>query len=122
MGPDHPIRPVFDAADRELAGKLFETVRRVSADRVGVTRPSYGEAESRAMEAIDNAAREAGLATRRDAAANLVAELPGTPAGQPACWIGSHLDSVPEGGNFDGLAGVVAGLLCLIKLRRQGAA
>ncbi len=34
---------------------------------------------------------------------------------RPALWMGSHLDSVPEGGNYDGLAGVVAGLLCLLK-------
>ena len=35
--------------------------------------------------------------------------------------MGSHLDSVPEGGNYDGLAGVVAGLMCLAKARRVGA-
>jgi N-carbamoyl-L-amino-acid hydrolase len=40
---------------------------------------------------------------------------------KPAYWIGSHLDSVPEGGNFDGLAGVIAGLLCLTKLKSRGA-
>jgi N-carbamoyl-L-amino-acid hydrolase len=49
-----------------------------------------------------------------------VIELPGAPAGKPGYWMGSHLDSVPEGGNFDGLAGVVAGLLCLVKAKRLG--
>jgi N-carbamoyl-L-amino-acid hydrolase len=121
MGPDHPIRPVFDSSDRELAAELFESVRKLSAGRVGVTRPSYSEVESAAMDAIGRAARQAGLAARFDAAANLVIELPGAPAGKAACWIGSHLDSVPEGGNFDGLAGVIAGLMCLAKAARQGA-
>ena len=33
--------------------------------------------------------------------------------------LSSHADSVPEGGNYDGAAGVVAGLLCLIRLKRE---
>jgi len=111
--------PAFDRADRELAAELFESVRKLSAARLGVTRPSYSEAETAAMNVIAEAAKSAGLGTRRDAAANLVVELPQA-AGGPACWIGSHLDSVPEGGNYDGLAGVIAGLLCLSKAKRQG--
>src|SRR5690606_15611818 len=34
--------------------------------------------------------------------------------------VGSHVDSVPFGGNFDGLAGVVAGLVCLLRAHRRG--
>lgn len=122
MGPDNPMRPVFDVADREQAAELFETVRKISAARVGVTRPSFSDVETAAMNVIAEAAAGAGLATRRDAAANLVIELPGEPAGRAAYWMGSHLDSVPEGGNYDGLAGVVAGLLCLAKAKRLGTA
>jgi N-carbamoyl-L-amino-acid hydrolase len=113
--------PVFDVSDRKRAQALFEAVQHVSSGRVGVTRPSYSETETAAMQVIADAARDAGLAVRFDPAANLVVELPGAGAG-PAVWMGSHLDSVPEGGNFDGLAGVVAGLLCLEKAKRQGAA
>jgi len=120
MGPDRPIRPVFDQSDREFAARLFDTVRSATAGRLGVTRPSYGDAESAAMKIVEDAARGAGLETRRDPAANLMVELP-MPGGKPALWMGSHLDSVPEGGNFDGLAGVVAGLLCLAKARGRGA-
>jgi N-carbamoyl-L-amino-acid hydrolase len=39
---------------------------------------------------------------------------------KPFIACGSHLDSVPEGGNYDGAAGVVAGLLVLISMRHQG--
>lgn len=120
MGPDHPVRAVFDRTDREQAAELFEAVRKISAARVGVTRPSYSEVESAAMGIVAAAARAAGLNTRFDAAANLVIEMPGTPAGRTAYWTGSHLDSVPEGGNYDGLAGVVAGLLCLAKAKKLG--
>jgi N-carbamoyl-L-amino-acid hydrolase len=113
------MTPAFCTADRELAAELFESVRKLSAGRVGVTRPSYSEVETAAAGIIGDAARAAGLATRSDAAANLVIEMPDAVAGRPACWIGSHLDSVPQGGNYDGLAGVVAGLLCAAKARQQ---
>ena len=120
MGPDKLMRPVFDAADREYAAELFESVRKISAARLGVTRPSYGEVETAALQLLAEEARKAGLLTRFDAAANLVIETPDAPADKPPCWMGSHLDSVPEGGNYDGLAGVVAGLLCLVKAKRLG--
>jgi len=122
MGPDHPVRPVFDRTERECAAELFEAVRKISAARAGVTRPSYSEVETAAMGIVAEAAHGAGLDTRFDAAANLVIEMPGALAGKPAYWTGSHLDSVPEGGNYDGLAGVVAGLLCLAKAKKLGVA
>lgn len=122
MGPDKLMRPVFDPADREYAAELFESVRKISAARLGVTRPSYSDVETAALQLLAEEARKAGLATRFDAAANLVVETPGTPADRPPYWMGSHLDSVPEGGNYDGLAGVVAGLLCLLKAKRLGTA
>ena len=120
MGPDNLMRPVFDPTDREYASELFESVRKISAARLGVTRASYSDVETAAINIVGEAARSAGLATRFDAAANLVVEIPGAPAGKPAYWMGSHLDSVPEGGNYDGLAGVVAGVMCLAKARRLG--
>src|SRR5262249_32018526 len=60
-----------------------------------------------------------GLTTARDAVQNLVVGLPGEASGA-VIYVGSHLDSVPQGGNFDGLAGIVAGLLCLVDFRREG--
>src|SRR5687768_4818131 len=105
---------------------MFEAVRKVSAARLGVTRPSYSEVETRAMQVIASHATSLGLTTSYDAAANLVvalpAAIPDAPQVKPAYWMGSHLDSVPEGGNYDGLAGVVAGVLCLAKARRLGVA
>jgi N-carbamoyl-L-amino-acid hydrolase len=115
------MQPVFGAADREQAAELFEAVRKLSAARRGVSRPSYSEVETATLEFLQRQASELGLLARRDAAANLVIELPGAGHAEPPLWMGSHLDSVPEGGNYDGLAGVVAGLLCLAKAKRLGA-
>ncbi|MDC7784352.1 Zn-dependent hydrolase [Rhodoplanes sp. TEM] len=54
--------------------------------------------------------QDAGLAVRIDAAGNLIGRREGRVAGAKAILIGSHSDSVPSGGRFDGPAGVLAGL------------
>ena len=59
-----------------------------------------------------------GLETRIDAAGNLYLTLPGHDRSLPAIMTGSHLDSVPEGGNYDGAAGVVAGMAMLARWPR----
>jgi len=105
---------------RPLAEQLFAGVRELSFDGVGVTRESYGRGESAAADCLRRFALGEGLAVEADRAANLVFRLPGTPGDGPAVWTGSHIDSVPQGGNFDGLAGVIAGLLCLVERRRAG--
>jgi acetylornithine deacetylase/succinyl-diaminopimelate desuccinylase-like protein len=53
---------------------------------------------------------EAGLAVERDAWGNLLGRLPGSDPAAAELWTGSHLDTVPAGGRFDGALGVVAGL------------
>ena len=57
------------------------------------------------------------LPIERDAAANLYMTLPGRDPTAKRLVVGSHLDSVPHGGNFDGAAGVVAGLVAIAALQ-----
>ena len=54
--------------------------------------------------------RDAGLQVDADSAGNLVGRLPGSRPDLPEVWTGSHLDTVPCGGRFDGALGVVAGI------------
>jgi allantoate deiminase len=53
---------------------------------------------------------EAGLEVESDSWGNLFGRVRGEDPAQPELWVGSHLDSVPAGGRFDGVLGVVAGL------------
>lgn len=109
--------PSLTADAAASAEALFAALHRIGWDGTGITRPSYAAAESAALDHIAAAAHALGLATRRDRAANLVVTLPGADPVLASVSCGSHLDSVPQGGNFDGAAGVIAGLLALAALR-----
>jgi N-carbamoyl-L-amino-acid hydrolase len=111
------VRSPVDAAQlRALADSLFGALRSKTAEEPGVTRECYGPGEETAVRLIRETAEAYGLTASLDRAANLVVGLPGDDFSKPGLIIGSHLDSVPHGGNFDGAAGVIAGLLCLIRL------
>ena len=114
------LRPESDAL-RTLALEIFDTLRRTTAARRGVSRESFGAGENAAFEILIEIARRHGLETGTDDAANLLISLPGRAGETPYIACGSHMDSVPEGGNFDGAAGVVAGLLALVRARAEGA-
>lgn len=103
-----------------LAQQLFSDIRGLTFDGVGVTRASYGEGENACAAYLDKFARSEGLDVVVDRAGNFIYFDPADARGGAAIWSGSHLDSVPQGGNYDGLAGVVAGLLVLIAAKREG--
>jgi beta-ureidopropionase / N-carbamoyl-L-amino-acid hydrolase len=105
---------------RAFAAELFDALRVATSDGVGITRASYGDGESAALDIIDAKARALGFRTERDPAANLVVTLEGVEPDLPYLACGSHLDSVPQGGNFDGAAGVVAGLAVLAGFKESG--
>ena len=109
-----------NARDTRFCEDLFTALRSATGDGVGITRESFGAGESVALDLIEKAAREFDLATERDAGANLVVTFPGAEPDLPYLACGSHLDSVPQGGNFDGGAGVIAALAVLAGLKRDG--
>lgn len=106
--------------DRALAEELFSALQAATSDGVGITRESYGRGESLAISIVEAKAKTLGLKTERDAGANLVVTLEGNEPDLPFLACGSHLDSVPQGGNFDGAAGVIAGLAVLAGFKRAG--
>ncbi len=106
---------------RALAVEIFDTLRQSTAARRGVSRESFGAGENAAFEILIDVAKRFGLETGTDSAANLLISLPGQARETPYVACGSHMDSVPEGGNFDGAAGVIAGLLGLVRARMEDA-
>ena len=75
----------------------------------GVSRVAYSVADVTARAWLLEVIKEAGVAPRLDAAGNIYARLGGTPSRAPILF-GSHIDSVPNGGNFDGDLGVMAAI------------
>jgi beta-ureidopropionase / N-carbamoyl-L-amino-acid hydrolase len=104
--------------DLNLATALFDSLSRETRQGRGIVRDSYGAGEQAAHDIMRRAAESIGLEITIDAIGNLMMTLPGRDRGAAAVLIGSHLDSVPQGGNFDGAAGVVAGLSVVSALRR----
>jgi beta-ureidopropionase / N-carbamoyl-L-amino-acid hydrolase len=104
------------AEQRELATSLFDQLRSDGLDEPGVSRDPYGPGEQRAHATVTSVAQRLGLCIEHDAAVNLYMTLPGVDPQAKRVVVGSHLDSVPHGGNFDGAAGVVAGLVAVAAL------
>ena len=105
-------------ADLDLAASLFDALSRATRRGRGIVRDSYGAGEQAAHDIVRAAGNAMGLEVSVDDIGNLFLTLPGRERDTPRIIIGSHLDSVPQGGNFDGAAGVVAGLSVLSAMRR----
>lgn len=107
-------------AQRHAMDALFEQLRADGLDQPGVSRDPYGPGEQRAHASVNRFATALGLEIGHDAGANLYMTLPGRDRAAPVLVIGSHLDSVPHGGNYDGAAGVLAGLAVVGALKSLG--
>src|SRR5437588_11874549 len=94
--------------DLDLAASLFEALSRATRRGRGIVRDSYGDGEQAAHDITRSAADAAGLEVSIDPIGNLSMTLPGRHRSVPRIVMGSHPDSVPQGGNFDGAAGPVA--------------
>ena len=94
--------------------RILERLDELAAigDRIG-----YSAEEDAAHELAAGWFREAGLEVEVDGAGNLVGRIPG---GARQVWTGSHLDTVPGAGRFDGALGVVAGLETVERLALPG--
>ena len=88
----------------------------------GVSRVGYSNADIAGRRLVSSWMRDAGLRVRIDAAGNIVGRRDGRRAGAPPILFGSHIDSVPEGGNFDGDLGTLAAIEAVRTLERRGLA
>ena len=110
------------AAQQGLVQRLLDEVARIGSDPPGITRDAFGRGENAAQALIRETAETIGLTTATDAAANLSMRWAGSDAAAKRVALGSHLDSVVQGGNFDGAAGVIGALAAVSALRSLGLA
>ncbi len=85
--------------------------------RPGANRPGLGAGEQRALELAAEWMHQEGLAVSWDAVGNLYGRLEGSDPDAGEVWSGSHLDTVPNGGAFDGALGVLTALEAVAQLR-----
>jgi N-carbamoyl-L-amino-acid hydrolase len=76
----------------------------------GVSRVAYSDADVAGRRYVIDLMTSAGLVTRIDPAGNIFGRRPGADSSLPPILFGSHIDSVPSGGNFDGDLGSLAAL------------
>jgi len=84
----------------------------------GIVRPVYSPAWSKAREQLATFMHAAGLDVRVDAMGNLFGRLHGSDESH-TILTGSHFDTVPLGGKFDGALGILAGIVALQALREN---
>jgi beta-ureidopropionase / N-carbamoyl-L-amino-acid hydrolase len=113
-------QPMID--DERFAHDLGELNEIGWAGVDGLQRTSFSAAHTEARRWLFARADDAGLETRVDAAGNHSVLLAGTDSSAPTVMLGSHLDSVPHGGRFDGALGVLAALEVVRAVKDMGLA
>src|SRR5688572_19300420 len=93
-----------------LIGKIGET---------GTCRPAMTALEKKAFGLAASWMKDAGMETRIDNFGNLIGRLEGTDPGLPVLMMGSHLDSQPYGGRFDGVAGVLSAIEVVMAIKEN---
>lgn len=83
----------------------------------GVTRLAFTPADTEARAYVSRRMAEAGMEVRTDPLGNIIGVYNPARASGPAIAIGSHIDTVPEGGQYDGALGVLAGIEVVRTLR-----
>ena len=103
--------------------RILERIEQVYAIGAGpgANRVGGSQGEQERTTSSPAGSREAGLAVEVDPDGNLFGRLPGDDPDAGEVWVGSHLDSVPNGGRFDGVLGVLAGLEAVERIGRRAA-
>lgn len=105
---------------RKLILRLMDELAQMGQDeRGGYTRSAFGEEDCAIVAHLARHMERAGLVVRTDAFGNVFARSRSTSLSEPAILIGSHVDSVPCGGNYDGIVGVVCAIAVACEATRR---
>jgi len=98
----------------------LEQLSQFGRRETGVTRLAFSKEDELAREFILNEMQEIGLNIKIDGFGNIFGRLEGTHPELPPVATGSHMDSVPDGGKYDGPVGVIAALAVIRELKARG--
>lgn len=111
--------PAFHT-DRARLQRDFDALAELTEPGIPWTRRSFSPMFLKGRDHLRACFEEAGLSTAIDASGNLIGRWEGDDPTLPVLMTGSHSDTVPRGGRFDGIAGIVAGLAAVRALRKEG--
>jgi len=116
-GAEQPRAPAADSG--RVQAHLTELARFGANPEGGVSRVAFSDADIAGRAYVKHLMQAAGLDVRIDAAGNLIGRREGTDRKLPTIVVGSHTDSVPHGGNYDGDVGVMGGIEVAQRLSDQ---
>jgi N-carbamoyl-L-amino-acid hydrolase len=120
---DRPVRHPLQAAtvDGVRLERRMRTLATFGANAAGgIDRVAFSDANVEALEWVAGLLTEAGFITEIDLAGNLIARKAGTDPELPPLMFGSHIDSVPGGGNYDGQVGSMGSVEAATTLAETG--
>ena len=109
----------FRADAKRMEARIKELSEFGANREGGVSRVAFSDADVEGRKYIRSLMEKAGLKVRVDAAGNIIGHREGRNPKLPVILFGSHIDSVPHGGNYDGDVGVLGALECIEILNQQ---
>ncbi len=109
----------FRADAKRMEERIKELSKFGANPEGGVSRVAFSDADVAGRKYIRALMEKAGLKVRVDTAGNIIGRREGRNPKLPVILFGSHIDSVPHGGNYDGDVGVLGALECIEVLNQQ---
>lgn len=105
--------------NKERYGILFNKINQYNSGEKGITRIAYSDEEQTCTHAFMRMCKDENLEIRMDACGNVIARREGKRNDLPPVVMGSHLDTVYQGGKYDGVVGVTAALEIIKRLNEK---
>lgn len=112
------MQSIANRLDGELLLDDLDNLARIGGGAgKGINRLAYSPTDLEGRAWVEAKMRELGMTTHTDSAGNTIGRYPGSQPDLPPIALGSHTDTVPDGGKYDGALGVLGALACIRTLR-----
>ena len=107
-------------SEKRLAARIDALSKITTKDEPGINRLAFTDADWAGRDYLISLMREANLTISIDAFGNVIGRREGRDKSLPAVMFGSHGDSVPQGGNYDGIVGILSAIEVMQSLDEDG--